>query len=217
MRARCEAPFASSIENEIESELNDMDHRELIIEALRRSADEIPYFVGRELARLCANKAVLYCGSEYLDVTAYAKAGLCEVVCETRVFNQTKARWKGRKKGIEQEPENAWLNVMWNGHLLDVVLISWGWYGTRRRHWIIAETRDVAEGLMTSMCNWSNEVRSEVLVFQDGWWDRDEDLFEALKVASFDRLVLEGSPKQEILDDLTRFFAARDVYERYSI
>ena len=189
----------------------------MIIEALRRSADEIPYFVARELAHLFADKAVLYCGSEYLDITAYARAGLCEMVCETRVFNQSEARWKGRKKGIEHEPENAWLNVMWNGHLLDVVLISWGGVYSSRRHWIVAETRELAEGLMTALCNWSNEVRSEVLVFQNGWWDRDEDLFEALKMASFDRLVLEGTLKHEILDDLTRFFAAREVYERYSI
>jgi len=36
--------------------------------------------VARELAHLFADKAVLYCGSEYLDITAYARAGLCEMV-----------------------------------------------------------------------------------------------------------------------------------------
>src|SRR5215469_10836047 len=128
-----------------ENESTAMDHKELIIEALRRSSDEIPYFVSRQLTRLFADKAVLYCGSEYLDITAYAKAGLCEMVCETRVFNQSEARWKGRKKGIEHEPENAWINVMWNGHLLDVILISWGGHSRYRRHWIIAESRELAE------------------------------------------------------------------------
>jgi hypothetical protein len=195
-----------------------MDQNELISQALRLSADEIPYFVGGELARLFPDRTVLYCGSEHLNLTSYAKAGLCEMVCDTRVYNQSQALWKGRKKGIEEDPENAWLNVMWKGELLDVILISW-WtgYSRYRRHWIVADTRDTAEGFVTALCNWSSEVRSEVLVFQNGWWERDEDLFEALKIARFDRLVLEGALKQEILDDLTRFFAAREIYERYSI
>jgi hypothetical protein len=195
-----------------------MDHKELISEALRRSADEIPYYVGSELARLFPDRTVLYCGSEHLDLMTYAKAGLCAIVYETTVFNQSEARWKGRKKGIEEQPENAWLNVMWEGHLLDVILISWwGGYSRYRRHWIVADTRETAEGLLTALCNWSSEVHSEVLVFQDGWWERDEDLFEALKMSSFDRLVLEGALKQEIFDDLTRFFDSREVYDKYSI
>jgi len=195
-----------------------MDHKELISEALQRSADEIPYFVGGELARLFPDRTVLYCGSEYLNLTGFAKAGLCEMVCETRIYNQSQAHWKGRKRGIEEDPENAWLNVMWNGQLLDVILISW-WtgYSRYRRHWIVGDTRNAAEGFVTAMCNWSSEVRSEVLVFQNGWWERDEDLFDALKIARFDRLILAGALKQEILDDLSRFFAAREIYEKYSI
>ena len=195
-----------------------MDHKELISEALQRSADEIPYFVGGELARLFPDRTVLYCGSEYLNLTGFAKAGLCEMVCETRIYNQSQAHWKGRKRGIEEDPENAWLNVMWNGQLLDVILISW-WtgYSRYRRHWIVGDTRNAAERFVTAMCNWSSEVRSEVLVFQNGWWERDEDLFDALKIARFDRLILAGALKQEILDDLSRFFAAREIYEKYSI
>jgi len=195
-----------------------MDYKELISEALSLSSDEIPYHMDRELTRLFPDRGVLYCGSDYLDLTTYAKSGLCDVVCETRVHNQCKAQWKGRKKGIEHEPENAWLNVMWEGHILDVILMSWrdGW-STCRHHWVVADTRAAAEAFVNALFNWSSEVRSEVLVFQDGWWERDEDLFETLKAASFERLVLEDSLKREILDDMTRFFEAREVYERYSI
>jgi len=201
----------------IEHEASIMELKELISEALSLSPNQIPYYVSKELAILFPHRAILYCGSEYLDLTAYAKSGLCEMLRETGLHNQSKAHWKGRKRGIEEQPENGWLNIMWGGHILDVILISWGGYCRYRRHWIIADSREVAEGFMTAMCNWSSEVRSEVMVFQNGYWEKDEDLFEALKMASFDRLVLEGRLKQEILDDLTRFFAAREVYERYSI
>ena len=42
-------------------------------------------------------------------------------------------------------------------------------------------------------------------------------MFEAIKSASFDNLVLPGALKDEVRGDLRRFFASREVYERYGI
>ncbi|MGH2347818.1 MAG: AAA family ATPase, partial [Chloroflexota bacterium] len=42
-------------------------------------------------------------------------------------------------------------------------------------------------------------------------------LFKALGQATFETLVLDGTLKQEILDDVRRFFAARELYESYGV
>ena len=59
-------------------------------------------------------------------------------------------------------------------------------------------------------------IHSELLVF-DGQWYKDENLFQDIKGATFDNLILRGSLKQEIRDDLTQFFASRTLYEKYRI
>jgi SpoVK/Ycf46/Vps4 family AAA+-type ATPase len=59
--------------------------------------------------------------------------------------------------------------------------------------------------------------RREILVYDGGYWYKDRELFEAIKNSNIDNLILPHALKQEIREDLARFFAARDTYERYGI
>jgi SpoVK/Ycf46/Vps4 family AAA+-type ATPase len=108
--------------------------------------------------------------------------------------------------------------VLWNGELLDVVLVTFTQrcYPSRH-HWIIANDRKLAERFFAAVCEWSSEVRGEVLVFRDGEWVKDSELYEAIKSATFDNLILRDGLKQEIQADFTQFFLSREVYERYRI
>ena len=75
----------------------------------------------------------------------------------------------------------------------------------------------IRDRFFAAVCEWSAEVRGEVLVFQDGDWERNKELLAAIKAATFDNLILRGSLKEEIQSDLVQFFAARETYERYRI
>src|SRR5205085_9034892 len=70
---------------------------------------------------------------------------------------------------------------------------------------------------LEAVCNWNMEVRGEVLVFDQGCWYKDEKLFQAIKDATFDNLILRGSLKQDIRGDLEQFFASRATYESYGV
>jgi SpoVK/Ycf46/Vps4 family AAA+-type ATPase len=110
------------------------------------------------------------------------------------------------------------MNVLWNGQLLDVILITFGERcHASRHHWIVADTTLACEQFFADVCEWSAEVRGEVLIFQDGEWVKNKELLAAIKAATFDNLILRGSLKEEIQRDLAQFFAARETYERYRI
>ncbi|MCW3099675.1 MAG: ATPase central domain protein, partial [Chthonomonadaceae bacterium] len=66
-------------------------------------------------------------------------------------------------------------------------------------------------------CDWSVEVRGEVLVFEGGSWSKNEDLYKSIKGATFDNIVLPAALKEEIQTDFRQFFASREVYDRYHI
>ena len=83
--------------------------------------------------------------------------------------------------------------------------------------WILAGNKEQAQEFLKEVCTWNAQVRGEVLVFSGGCWDKDANLFQSIKNANFDNLILPGNLKQEILEDLKLFFSSRETYETYDI
>jgi len=189
-----------------------------IEDALYKPNDYIGYHVGRRLAELHPEKSVVAGQTWYFDLEDFVRDGHCSVMEEKSVFHQAKTEWEGSGAKLTHAIENAWLNVLWKGHLLDVVLISWAETSCRRRfHWIVAEEKQIAEDFFRAVCEWSCEVRGEILVYHDGYFRKDKQLFESIKSATFDNLILPNLLKRQIQNDFQQFFASREVYERYNI
>src|SRR5262245_1701838 len=189
-----------------------------IRDALLLPNDVIAYHVSRELAELYPDKSILEGQTWYFDLDGFVRAEKCAVIEERSVFNHVRTEWEGRGKKQKQRLQNSWLNVLWRGKLLEVLLLTWaeGYY-RGRHHWIVADDRQLAEGFFDAVCEWSCEVRGEILVYQDGYFEKNKELFDSIKTATFDNLVLAEALKNELRRDFSQFFASREVYERYQI
>lgn len=130
------------------------------------------------------------------------------------------------KKGAKEDGEpatldtinKAWFDVSWQGHDLDVLILNIRGEGFFTYHyWILAETEEITRNFFATVCEWNMEIRSEVLVFDNGYWHKDERLFQDIQSATFDNLVLRGNLKQEIRDDCVQFFQSRVLYEEHDI
>lgn len=195
-----------------------MGIEDFIRDALHKPNDYIAYHVGRELAELHPGKTILEGLNTYFDLETFVRDEKCSVMEEKSVFHHVRSEWEGEGKKLKERFQNSWLNVLWQGHLLDVILITWtdGCY-IRRHHWIVAEERKVAEEFIDSVCAWECEVRGEILVYEYGFFEKDQQLFDAIKSATFDNLILPEILKQQIQHDFQRFFDSREVYDRYGI
>ncbi|HZS03902.1 MAG TPA: ATP-binding protein [Blastocatellia bacterium] len=195
-----------------------MNKENFISEALGQHSDLLAYHVSRKLAERYSERVIIE-GQEYaFNIEEFARDEQCDVVCEVALHNQLKTEWMGIGRPLKRAYENAWLSVMWRDQLLDVILMTYVDGGCKSRsHWIIAETREVAEGFLRAVCDWACETRGEILVFDDGYWRKSNELYAAIKSTSFDNLILPGGLKQELTDDFTRFLASREMYERYGI
>lgn len=189
-----------------------------IKDALYKPNDYVAYHVGRELAELHPDKIIIEGNTGYFDLEEFVRAEHCSIVEESSVFNHIRTRWDGETKDLDHDLQNSWLNVLWRGHLLDVVLITWaeGCYRSRH-HWIVAENRSLAEAFFAEVCEWSSEVRGEILVFKDGQWEKNEELFKSIKSATFANVILPDWLKEQVKNDFEQFFNSREVYERYGI
>ncbi|HLK58462.1 MAG TPA: ATP-binding protein [Chthonomonadaceae bacterium] len=196
-----------------------MRQETLLAEALSRPASAIPYFLTQQLTTLYPGKALLQCDRPYaFDVEAYARAGHCAAALHPQLVHQIATRWEGVEQGLVSEAENAWFEITWQGHPLEVLKLTWCEGGcTEERAWVLADTGEVAENFLAAVSEWCSEVRGEVLVFESGCWEKSEPLFRAIKNATFDNLILPAGLKEEIQADFSRFFASRPIYERYRV
>jgi AAA+ superfamily predicted ATPase len=195
-----------------------MGLEDFIRDALHEPYDYVAYHVGRELAELHPDKTIVAGRNWEFDLEAFARDGQCSVVQDKSVFGNTNTSWEGKGKQQQERIENSWLNVLWRGELFDVVMITWSLSGYRTRHqWIIAADRKLADEFLHAVCEWSCETREEILVYQDGYFEKDKQLSEEIKSATFDNLILSGSLKQQIQKEFVQFFNSRATYERYDI
>lgn len=202
-----------------------MNKEELIEMALSLSPSALPYYVSRNLALLFPEKTVIESDNALFDVEAFAQDQQCHLEPKADVHQEFLTNWEGpdeefpeHESSLIKSAKNAWLEVTWHGHLLDVLKLEWFAGSSEYAHtWLLADDKEGAEAFFTDVCEWNAEVHGELLVFDDGCWQKDRHLFHAIQSATFDNLVLPGDLKQTLRDDLTSFFAARDLYQAYTI
>jgi hypothetical protein len=190
----------------------------LFTEALRLPSDAIAYFVSHELADLFPGQGILEADACPFGVERYAHEGLCVLEPSPRIHNRIETQWQGTGKGLTANADAGWYAAEWQGHRLEVLLLSWQeGFHKRGRCWVVADARETAETFYLDVCEWNAEVRGEVLVFEDGGWHKSQELFQAIEGTTFESLILPEALKSEVQSDLSRFFAARATYERYGI
>jgi hypothetical protein len=182
-------------------------------EVLALPGGAITYELSRLLAERFPDAAIVEGANGLFDLLDAARGGICAVEESGSVHNQVTTAYD-TDEGINLAPTNAWYLVDWQGHRLQVVLLT---PDCCQRFWIIAPSRAVGERFLAEVCAWNTEVRDEVLVFDNGWWEKDPALRRAIEGTTFANLILRGDLKDEIRGDVERFFAGRATYERFGV
>jgi DNA replication protein DnaC len=190
----------------------------LIDDSLRLPADAIGYSVSRSLRALFPSKAVVDVAVSRFSYEQFAHAELCTLEPRPDVHCRKVVSWHGLEYGLVSSIVGGWYKVGWQGHELQLLIFSWsGRHGPEHHGWLIADTNEICWDYYRTVCEWSSEIRGEVLVFDSGCWRKSKELYQAIRSATFDNLVLPGKTGQEILADFQQFFASRDLYERYEL
>jgi hypothetical protein len=195
------------------------DESDVIHSSLLLPSSAIAYHVSERLHDHFADKTLLEGGFHALDIEAYAAAGFCSFRQVERPHGQRVAYWAGEGRGVGDTGRNVWYEIEWDGHRFDALLIGWSspMHGDESHTFLLGESREVLTSFVDVACTWNTELRDEVLVFESGHWHKDEALFWSIKNATLANLVLQGSLKDDIVADLTSFFANRETYGAYGV
>jgi ATPase family associated with various cellular activities (AAA) len=190
----------------------------VIYDGLQHPLSAISYHVSQTLDRLYPEKALLETDDSQFNLQTYAADRQCQATAKPSLYHQILANWGGPEVGLEMRIANGGFDVLWQGHRIEVLVMSWKVESCPEIHsWILADSREVAEQFFLTVCEWNATVRGEVLVFEEGYWEKSPELYQSIRGVTFDTLILRGSLKQEILEDVRQFLASRATYERYRV
>ncbi len=196
-----------------------MQKATFISDALQLSSQSFIYAVHQQLALLYPDQGLLQTQDCDFDVSAFEQAGLCSSQTHDHPHPQSVYTWaRGVEDGVVRVLENAWQTITWDGQSFELVLLSWMAYGSAMSmRWLIGSSQAAVEAFFSAVCTWNTEIRDEIMVFEEGSWDKSQELFYAIKNTSLDNLILPGTLKDDIVRDLQRFFAAQSTYAQYNI
>ncbi|MCA0351630.1 MAG: ATP-binding protein [Chloroflexi bacterium] len=197
-----------------------MNKETYLHDALQLPSQSFTYMVSQQLAAHYPEQGILQTGDCDFDVRSYAQAGLCQVQVHQQPYPQINYSWlRGEEGGeIARSLENAWQTITWQDQSFDLLLLSWMAYGSSySMQWLIGASQTAIEAFFSAVCDWNTQIRDEIMVFDEGSWEKSQELYYAIQNASLDNLILPGTLKQDIFRDLQRFFESKATYEHYNI
>ena len=77
--------------------------------------------------------------------------------------------------------------------------------------------RSSVDSLIAGCGAWMLALRSEVLVFDGGFWQKSRELWESVQGSRWEDVILDEGMKGDIIGDVEGFFEARETYERLKV
>jgi AAA+ superfamily predicted ATPase len=193
--------------------------RRLIGDALDLSGALLAYRVGEWLHEQFPAHYVLVSEDYDFNIEAYAKAGHCELRIGESMQAELTTHWVAEKHEIEHRIRQGWLEITWQGMHFEALRLHWpsAVCGDVTCRWLIAETAEAANAFFCAVCEHNSAVGDAIMVFQDGYWEKNRDLHKAIKQATMDNLVLGGNLKHELFHDLEAFFRAEAIYAKANL
>jgi hypothetical protein len=209
----------------------------LIESSLRLPSAAIGHYAGARLKELRPDKAILECTGCGFDLDGFVDAGHARLIPLTEFgHNQLVSNWRGcptedgvgmrvpfgssttGEEGIARKLLNGFVRLEWQGKTLEALRLRWmDMMSPQHACFLVAESEAVAEAFYTAVCEWSAMPHGEVLVFEQGTWRKDRNLFAAIQLSSFANLVLVPGLKESLQQGVTQFFSSREVYSRYAV
>lgn len=187
-------------------------------EALDHRKDGIVHRLSSRLAASHPGLHILETEDSLFSISDFSVGGGCKLTPKPGVHSQLLWGYDGRKSREWATPYNTWFQVEWEGKELEVVTIGFLEQHCRTlHHFVLSPSESASRSFLKAVCAWNHQVRDEVLVFDGGHWQKSKDLFADIKTASFDNLVLPGTMREDLISDLSGFFASKAKYDQYGI
>jgi hypothetical protein len=186
----------------------------VIEKALRLAPPAATHWLSRRVAKLHRGGGVVEGHAMFFDPFGYAADGSCTIEAHDDEHAQLSTIWTGTNAA--DQPANGTFTVHWEGVEFTLYWMTPSENGGPYFA-LAAPQRADAIRFFETVSRWTQEPSGAILVFHAGQWLKDERLFESIRDATFDNLIMPPGQKDEVAGDAPRFFSSRERYLRYAI
>lgn len=79
-------------------------------------------------------------------------------------------------------------------------------------HYILTNATHKVDDLITEATKWTIELHNEVWVFDQGYWQKSAELYNSVRNASWENVILDEDMKKALISDVEQFFDGQKVY-----
>jgi hypothetical protein len=83
--------------------------------------------------------------------------------------------------------------------------------------YLLSSSVEATNNLLIEAGGWSNTLHNEIWVFDGGSWQKSAELFNSVRKASWDDVILDPGQKKTIRNDVDSFFDSRETYQKLKV
>lgn len=193
-----------------------MNHNEIIERALAQPPEAIRRSLTMAIRSADPDLHVVEAQDLYDTLYRFADKGHC-TLRSVGGFDADVLTWASQGR-VHGEPHVAWWEVEWQRSSFEIVEVQLS-DGFHRQGYVVAcgKDREALSRFLVALDRFGSEVEGAVLVFQDGCWSYDEDLYRDIQMSTFDNIVLPGGMAEQIRGDVEQWLDSRSLYERHGV
>ena len=193
-----------------------MDRHRIIEEALAAPPDAIRRKMAMAIRAADPSLTVVEVHDLYSECFRFAAKGHCALRPAPDFQPDMQKRVRAGK--LYSTPQTAWWEIEWQDaefELLEVQLLE----GYNRSSFVLmmGKVSAAIDSFLVALERFSSEIEGAVLVFQDGCWRYDEELYADIQTSTFENLILPAGLVDTICRDVRGWLDSRELYERHGV
>jgi transitional endoplasmic reticulum ATPase len=81
----------------------------------------------------------------------------------------------------------------------------------------LASAQKKVDELLAEAVKWSQDLHGEVYVFDQGFWQKNKDLWQNIQKSNWEDVILENEKKDAIIEDVIGFFDSESRYQEFGV
>lgn len=90
-------------------------------------------------------------------------------------------------------------------------------FGHEKLQYVLSPSKEATDNLLLASGQWNSVLHEEIYVFDQGYWQKSRELFESIKKASWEDVILKDNVKKAIINDTQTFFDSQETYQKLKI
>ena len=86
-----------------------------------------------------------------------------------------------------------------------------------QNQYILSNDVSAVQTLVATVGCWMVELHDQIWVFDQGFWQQDGALYQAIQKSSWDDIILDREIKEDLIDTIKRFFNSREQYRKLRV